>query len=368
MNWSVNAGTGSSNKKYSAAQTASARLIMGDSLPDSTVNIIAAAYAKSSWSKLNSAMNCVISYATFSNVVVSFPMSTDFLLNFASWAHHTRKLKANTINSYVSSIATIHKLRNVDDSNCHNFLTKTLINGVRNLEMYDTKPKSTRKVMSLPLLTILGNEIALTDWSESSKQIIWAAATTAFFGSLRFGEILAQNKFSFCPEDTLLWSDVKMLNEDSFLLHIKTTKSKAKEGEFVDIFKFEGFGACPVAALLQLKKLTYQQDSDPVFKFPEGHYLTLATMNIVIRSLLYPRIGPAAFDIACHSFRGAIPSAIGKCPEIGGETESKGWGRWTSSAYLLYSRLKYDQKRAIFSKIATILELQGGRPSSLQQS
>jgi hypothetical protein len=220
--------------------------------------------------------------------------------------------------------------------------------------------------MTLPLLKILGNQIAVTDWSDTSKQIVWTAAVLAFFGSMRMGELLPSHKTNFCPDDTLLWSDVKKMNDKHFLIHIKTPKNKTKEGEFVDIFDFPNFGTCPVAALNTLRELSSAKPNQPVFSFPEGHCLTLSTMTDLIRSLLEPVIGPSAFEFACHSFRGAIPSAVGKCPELGGEGLTKGWGRWSSSAYLLYSRLKLSQKRAIFAKITYILSSQGGPESSQQ--
>ena len=143
---------------------------------------------------------------------------------------------------------------------------------------------------------------------------------------MRFGELLTQNKNSFCPEDTLLWSDIKSLDSNSYLIHVKTPKSKAKEGEFVDIFEFEEFGVCPVAALRRLKLMLGGVDSKPVFMFPEGHCLTLNCMNTLIKSLMYPVIGDYANYLSCHSFRSAIPSALGKIIVPGGGRGYQGLG------------------------------------------
>jgi hypothetical protein len=313
-------------RKYSSDQLSEARLVMGDDLPEHIVNIIAASYAKSSWSKLISVMNAVKKFEADSKSVCKFPMSQEFLLNFSAWGFHVKKWKASTISAYVSSLATIHKLRNMDDNVCNNFLTKRLIQGVQNLEMYEECPPHTRKVMTLPLLIILGNQIAITSWTDTSKQIVWTAALLAFFGCMRFGELLTQNKNSYCPEDTLLWSDIKSLDSNSYLIHVKTPKSKAKEGEFVDIFEFEEFGVCPVAALRRLKLMLGGVDSKPVFMFPEGHCLTLNCMNTLIKSLMYPVIGDFANYLSCHSFRSAIPSALGKIIEPGGGGGHKGLG------------------------------------------
>jgi hypothetical protein len=133
---------------------------------------------------------------------------------------------------------------------------------------------------------------------------------------MRFGELLSQNKNSYCPDDTLLWSDIKSLDGNSYLIQVKTPKSKAKEGEFVDIFEFEGFGVCPVAPLKRLKLLLGGVDCKPVFMFLEGHCLTLNCMNMLIKSLMYPVLD--ANYLSCHSFRSVFPSALGKIIEPGG--------------------------------------------------
>ncbi len=194
----------SEGRKYSSDQLSEARLVMGDDLPEHIVTLIAASYAKSSWSKLITVMNAVKKFKADSKSVCKFPMSQDFLLNFSAWGYNVKKWKASTISAYVLSLATVHKLRNLDDNVCNNFLTKRLIQGVQNLEMYEECPTPTRKVMTLPLLIILGNQIAITSWADSSKQIVWTAALLAFFGCMRFGELLTQNKNSFCPDNTLL--------------------------------------------------------------------------------------------------------------------------------------------------------------------
>ena len=59
--------------------------------------------------------------------------------------------------------------------------------------------KESKKAMSLPLLKLLGHEIAKADWTPENKAVVWSACTTAFFGSLRMGEILAKSPSSFNP-------------------------------------------------------------------------------------------------------------------------------------------------------------------------
>jgi hypothetical protein len=236
-------------------------------------------------------------------------------------------------------------------------MTRILIRGIENAEMYEVKPVNTRKVMSLHLLKLLGHQIADSDWLVSSKQVVWTAMTVAFFGSLRMGEILPVDEKGFCPEDTFLWSDVKFDNGKGILLHIKVPKSKSKEGDFVDIFPFPGHGCCPVAALKAWRKMSVGGNSEPVFNFVNGGCLTQYKFNLVIKTLLRPLIGDMADHLSGHSFRAGIPATVAKFPGVGREKDIMGWGRWDSMAYRSYTRLKLHQKEVIFKSIASILNL-----------
>ena len=66
--------------------------------------------------------------------------------------------------SYLSSLATIHRLRNVSDENFSNYIVKTIVRGAEILALYEDYTKETRKVMTLPLLRLIGHEIACSDW------------------------------------------------------------------------------------------------------------------------------------------------------------------------------------------------------------
>ncbi|MFN9980837.1 MAG: hypothetical protein ACK53Y_13010, partial [bacterium] len=106
--------------------------------------------------------------------------------------------------------------------------------------------------MTLPLLITLGRRIAATSWPALDKQVIWAAATTGFFGTVRMGEILASSEKSFSPASDLLWQDVRCSSKNSLLIHLKNPKSGMPGGEKVDLFEFPGYDCCPVQALKNL--------------------------------------------------------------------------------------------------------------------
>ena len=161
--------------KYSSC-AASVRLTSGFS--GATRLLLQAAFSQSTWQRHESAVNCFRAFEHSSSSSFPFPLSHNTLCSFASWACLTKKLKSSTVETYLSSLKTIHSLNNLDSSGFENFVLKNIIRGKENMEIYADQVKGTRKVMSLPLLKILGNEIAKTTWDENSKQVVWSALTT----------------------------------------------------------------------------------------------------------------------------------------------------------------------------------------------
>lgn len=346
---------GSLTAKYSSCP-ASLRLTSGLSVGIQT--LLQAAFSQSTWRKHEAALNCFKLYENTHPPSSSWPLNHTILCSFTVWACNERKLKSSSISSYLSSLKTIHSLQNLDCSAFDNFTLKSLIRGKENQEIYSTEGNCSRRVMTLPLLKLLGHEIAISKWGENSKQTVWAALTIAFFGSFRMGEILSQEESKFSPKDTLLWGDIKFLDLNHILIHIKTPKSRLPQGEFVDIFSFTGHGVCPVAALVALRDSQHSIDpNSPVFSFQNSINLTKRTVNSILPQLLLPHLGSESSNISGHSFRAAIPAILACHPEEANSSDIMGWGRWKSDAYQCYTRLKLDQKRGAFQKISNLLNL-----------
>ncbi len=204
--------------------------------------------------------------------------------------------------------------------------------------------------MNLPLLKILGHEIAKSNWSKLNKQVFWSACTIAFFGSCRMGELLPLTETKIDPFVTLLWKDIKV-KSDSCIIHLKSPKSRQPGGEFIDLFTFSDTSCCPVAAIKFLQSLiSIQRNFDwPVFTFDSGIFLTKAKFNQTIKLLLANSFQHDSF-ISSHSFRQGIPSALAKFPDMVKDNHIMGWGRWCSDAYLSYTKLKSDQKNVFLTK------------------
>ena len=157
-----------------------------------TPALIAAAYASSTWDKISCVLNLLDKFSIYHGTPVTWPLSQNFISDLIHWLVFVRHLAPSSITTYLSHIKLIHKLRGLDFSVCESFLCKTLMRGAKNLQFYSDTTHVTKKVMTLPLLKLIGHEIAKSSWSNFSKCLIWCACTTAFFGSFRFGNYCAR--------------------------------------------------------------------------------------------------------------------------------------------------------------------------------
>ena len=111
-------------------------------------------------------------------------------------------------------------------SACNRFISKTLLRGAENLRFYEPHASQNKKVMTLPLLEIIGHEIANENWCDKSKSVVWTALLVGFWGSFRFGELLSKDEKIFHEKETLLWSDIKFVECDSVIIHNKIPKNR----------------------------------------------------------------------------------------------------------------------------------------------
>ena len=162
------------------------------------------AYSASTWRSYESAWNCYRAFESDTSVNYQWPISQICLNNFITWCMYKKNLMASTIQSYVNCLCSIHQLMDHDSLIFSSLVTKAIIRGTVNLETSKSLYKHTRKLFTLPLLKLLGHEIANSNWSDDSKRIFWTCTCTSFFGSFRIGELLAHSKNSYDPSSTLL--------------------------------------------------------------------------------------------------------------------------------------------------------------------
>jgi hypothetical protein len=325
-------------------------------LPYST-RLIAASASKSTWNKHASAIACFRNFEIWAGKKHAFPLFETSICEFIEFALKIKGLKHSTVQSYLSSLLFFHKLRKLDESGFTSFIVKTMLKGAKNLEFYTDLTKPTRKAMSFPLLKILSHEIASKNWDPERKQVIWTAMVTAFFGSFRFGEILSKSENAYNENETLLWRDV-IFSKGAVTITVKLPKNRKACAEYIDLFSLPDSRFCPILALRKLRAIhKAKSDSHPVFSYTNGSMLTPTVINNTLTLLLTPHLGEEAALYTGHSFRAALPSALASCPEISSDELIKSWGRWTSSSFKLYTRLKLNQRKYIFDKIVESLKI-----------
>lgn len=321
-------------------------------------SLVSAAYAKSSWGKNCSGWNAFLKFEECESIKSSWPLDIEVWRAFVIWCIDERNLSPSTIKSYLSSLRLAHTLQGLQSVKWFDddFIA-LLLSGASNLS-FPYKKSPTRRTMTLDLLMVLGHRLANCDWSKGSLIAFWCLCTVAFFTSARVGELLSGNELSFDPLSTLLWEDV-LFKSDRIILHIKSPKSKNKEGDFLDVFKFPILSCCPFSGLLQLKSVQLESGifaaSLPVFRLPSGKCLTMAKVNSILKSLLEDLFIPGINSISCHSLRAGLPSCIFENVDCSPEFLVKNWGRWTSDCFKKYTRLKAKQKAKMYNQVCDSL-------------
>jgi hypothetical protein len=231
--------------------------------PDPT--LIVAAYSSSSWKTMMAALSCYEKFAHESCIPVEWPISIVHVQKFINWAVLEKEYATSTVRAYINHLATLHKLKNLSEESCKNFVNNAMLNGAENLTFYSEKKQKQKNVMTLPLLRVLGHELIKSNWSDHSKLVIWGSCTTAFFGSFRLGELLSKSDSKFNPYETLLWKDIQFLEDGSAKIHNKVPKTRTLGGETISLFPFPKYNCCPIAALKALRTSQLKEKTIPFF-------------------------------------------------------------------------------------------------------
>ena len=132
---------------------------------------LSAAFAQSTWRRHEAALNSFKQFDSTSSSSHLWPLSSETLQSYTSWAFTAKNLKSSTVKSYLSSLKCIHSLKNLSTQSFDSYVIKTMIRGKENMEIYSGESKTARKVMTLDLLKLLGHEISKINWSQDSKQV-----------------------------------------------------------------------------------------------------------------------------------------------------------------------------------------------------
>ncbi|KAI0078951.1 DNA breaking-rejoining enzyme, partial [Panus rudis PR-1116 ss-1] len=194
-----------------------------------------------------------------------------------------------------------------------------------------------RPPITLPMLTALKATLNLNDPFEAC---IWAIATSAFWGLMRFGEVTVRSREEYSPSRHLsranAFKDVDLAGKPYVRLDLPSAKT-AKAGEIQHIYLTQQGHWCPIAALENLARVVPAGPSDPLFSWRDGQGnirpMVRDTALKFINNILKAWGWGTAFG---HSFRigGASFLLAQKVdPEI-----IRLMGRWRSLAYQVYIR------------------------------
>jgi len=90
--------------------------------------------------------------------------------------------------------------------------------------------------VNVHMLDILGHRISIHDWTPYSKQVIWTACTVCFYSSCRMGELICSDKKFFDKHTTVMWENVKFLDDKECVILIPFTKTTGFDGCIIDVF------------------------------------------------------------------------------------------------------------------------------------
>ncbi len=158
--------------------------------------------------------------------------------------------------------------------------------------------------MTLPLLQILGHQIASKDCSAHSSTV--STNTKLYFGVMSSSLIM-----------------------DQFANTNKIPKTRVEKGEFIALFEFPDHNCCPVQALKCLKEMSNIKgfEQTPVFTFSNGKFLTRKKANKLLTHFLEPHLVKRQHPIVAN----------------------------LSVLYRRYTRLNHKAKKEIFTQFAEAL-------------
>jgi hypothetical protein len=169
---------------------------------------------------------------------------------------------------------------------------------------------------------------------------IWAAATCAFWGLMRFGEVTVPAYAQFDARKYLTQKDVQISYDIDgkryARLDLPSAKT-AKPGDSQSVFITDQLGVCPIEALLNLSRIVPAGPNDPLFCWRDGNGIIRPLVKKAALGRINSILGAWGWGTTFgHSFRIGGSSfflAQGVDPEM-----VRLAGRWKSLAYETYIR------------------------------
>ena len=198
-----------------------------------------AANARNTWKQRRSVLRTIESCRRDTAHTLEFPWGDQELQTYVGWSIEEGK-RSSTITQYISNVNSLHKELGLQMNIRNRHLINQVVKGHGNL----TEPSQGRIPMTHDLMFHLKYKLSKSQLSLPERRLIWAIATALFQGSFRVRELLSPTKSKFCPDTTLLSSDVKwetamVSNNTVDLLKFRIKNPKESKGrKHVDVEVF----------------------------------------------------------------------------------------------------------------------------------
>ena len=127
---------------------------------------------------------------------MELPLSKEDLLEFIGWLIEVRKLKAGSINSYLSGLRQLHILKGMEAPMLRTDLVKFVLKGKKNMENIVTRKGEVvaRLPITMNTMRLLKEKTRSWEASIEDKLLMWTIATLAFHGAFRIHELLCRTE------------------------------------------------------------------------------------------------------------------------------------------------------------------------------
>ena len=281
---------------------------------------------------------------------IPIPTSENVLCYFAACLGQ-QGLAASSIRTYLSGIRQLHIARGFPDPHIdHMPRLRQVLRGIKVQASQSGKASRPRLPITPSILRKL-KSVWLGGNPSQDNVMLWAASVTTFFTFCRSGEITVEKEDSYDPKTHLSYSDLAVDDSSSpnvISLMIKRSKTDQCGKGVKVVMGRTNDDLCPVTALLSY--LTQRGNSPgPLFQWHNKTPLSKTKFVSHVRLALL-RANLPAEKYAGHSFRiGAATTAASAGVE---DSTIQTLGRWQSSSYLLYIRLKPSHMASLSSALA----------------
>lgn len=288
---------------------------------------------------------------------VSFPLSQMSVITYIGWLV-SRGLAIATINSYLAGLRQVHLVLGHDVPHLRSDIVTQILVGKKNFDSIAPSSKPVRIPITPTLLRILKNAINKDHLPYFEKRLFWFLCVVAFHGSFRMGELLTRQPSHFDPNFSLLGQHIvsspTIINkEPSSFLEITLTSSKISPttATVIDVYP-TGSDICPIRAYNKVINLQKLQHDLPAFRLLSGKNLTPALFNKKLKYWLTDFIDFSVCSVSGHSFRAGIPTILASMGYASSDIKSV--GRWSSRAFLLYTKLPRTKRVAMAQALGNL--------------